>query len=202
MLFRKTRTLPFCYTAIRRSTAPRTASPGAQSIDCSLVAHSFGATRISARTCSANGSRDLSTKGWRQALWRSTPGAGFHRRGPRLPAGVAAPVPLDDCPGEAPSPSWPGRRARSPARSKPNQPDRSRREADIVGRRGCGSGISGVDDSDGQRCTFEGALKSLFVTPLHCSRYCVFDCNRETSLGENFRLPRLNPARVTERCCG
>jgi hypothetical protein len=32
MLFRKTRTLPFFYAAIRRSAVPRTASVGVQSI--------------------------------------------------------------------------------------------------------------------------------------------------------------------------
>jgi len=36
----------------------------------------------------------------------------------------------------------------------------------IVGRRGCGSGKSGVDASDGRRCTFKRALKSLFATPV------------------------------------
>jgi len=42
MLFRKTRTLPFRYTAIRRSAASRKASAGVQSIDCPVVAHPFG----------------------------------------------------------------------------------------------------------------------------------------------------------------
>jgi hypothetical protein len=132
MLFRKTRTLPFCYAAIRRSAIPRTASAGVQSIDWPVVAHPIGG-RASAPGPARRTDRATHQLGIGGRLpGRSTPVAGFRRRAPRLPVGRNSPVPLDDCPGEALSPPWPGRRARSPARSKPNQPDRFRRLADVA----------------------------------------------------------------------